>query len=130
MNVTREELDQRVAAGAAFLDDHVPNWHNRVDTDTLAVSQTARCVLGQVWPSGYFGFVRRHSPGSQFDIRHGSEVERLGFGIADDDLFTVEGAGIYTELTEAWRRYIVARRCSEYADHFAVLDATKELANA
>ena len=38
----------RVAAGAAFLDEHRPGWAGRIDLDRLALIDDCDCVLGQL----------------------------------------------------------------------------------
>lgn len=42
-------IADRVALGAAWLDQHYPNWVNAIDLDTLDVSNCTSCVLGQVY---------------------------------------------------------------------------------
>lgn len=38
----------RVEKGAALLDERVPDWFTRVDTDTLDIANGYRCVTAQV----------------------------------------------------------------------------------
>jgi hypothetical protein len=56
--VTREEVDQiaeeeeqshlaRVEAGAAWLDERIPDWYTLIDLEELALLSTCNCVLGQ-----------------------------------------------------------------------------------
>jgi hypothetical protein len=40
---------QDVGAGAALLDDLVPDWYNTVDLETLNMYDPQLCVLGQVF---------------------------------------------------------------------------------
>lgn len=42
-------LVDRVKAGAGWLDEHYPGWHNKVDTFTLTLRNGTSCVLGQVY---------------------------------------------------------------------------------
>ena len=48
------DIDDRVAIGARFLDDTVPNWRALVSLDRLDMSNMHACVLGQLygWPLG------------------------------------------------------------------------------
>lgn len=39
-----------VAAGAEWLDEHEPGWEGRIDLAKLDLSDSCRCVLGQVAP--------------------------------------------------------------------------------
>lgn len=39
---------ERVAAGAAYLDDREPGWWERIDMDRLDMSAECLCVLGQL----------------------------------------------------------------------------------
>ena len=43
---------ERVARGAALLDEKVPGWRERINLDTFAISSCERCILGQVY--GYY----------------------------------------------------------------------------
>lgn len=77
----------RVREGATLLDEMVPDWFRRIDTDTLNLNDGFMCVLGQVggdWIQGLgmvgvrmadafvYGFHVRH-------IDHGTvtEAERM-----------------------------------------------------
>lgn len=40
--------EDRVAAGAALLDEKLPGWHDQIDTETLEMGDECRCVLGQL----------------------------------------------------------------------------------
>lgn len=42
-------IEQRVAKGAAWLDEKYPGWWAKVDIATLAVSSCRKCVLAQVY---------------------------------------------------------------------------------
>jgi hypothetical protein len=48
-------IDERVAAGAAFLDEHDPDWWredvpNAIDLDALRLESGSACILGQRCP--------------------------------------------------------------------------------
>jgi len=48
----------RVKRGAALLDERVPGWADRINTDTLDISHGMRCVTAQVsggsWRNGMY----------------------------------------------------------------------------
>jgi hypothetical protein len=39
---------ERVAAGAAYLDEHQPGWSRFIDLKKLDISSSCRCILGQL----------------------------------------------------------------------------------
>lgn len=43
------EVTDRVARGAAWLDDKYPQWYSKIDLSTLDLSNCTMCVLGQVY---------------------------------------------------------------------------------
>lgn len=47
-SITPAYARQRVRRGATYLDDLDPDWHRRVDPDTLELANGQACVLGQL----------------------------------------------------------------------------------
>jgi len=47
-SITPAFARQRVRRGATYLDDLDPDWHGRVDPDTLELANGQACVLGQL----------------------------------------------------------------------------------
>lgn len=47
--MSEKTVPERVAWGAAWLDDHYPGWHAKIDLSILDISNCTRCVLGQVY---------------------------------------------------------------------------------
>jgi len=47
-SITTAYARQRVRRGATYLDDLDPDWHRRVDPDTLELANGQACVLGQL----------------------------------------------------------------------------------
>jgi hypothetical protein len=93
---------ERVARGAALLDEREPGWAERIDLGRLDVMSECRCVLGQLylreWPDlrlPYLFAVRA------LGIDDTQAEQALGFD--DED-------GEYPELTAEWHRVITARR--------------------
>jgi hypothetical protein len=111
-------IDERVAAGMALLDREVPGWVDRIDLDrldmaaagySLSPGKECGCILAQIdateQPAGI---------GDYFDGR-----DRLALGVdywelsdwSIDHGFNASGES-YRDLTEAWRRVILARRAA------------------
>ncbi len=105
---------ERIARGAAFLDERAPGWRQRIDLEKLELSSCVACVLGQVsanadpygWREVRLGF------GLDFE-----SAEDHGFALSDDEYETVMEAiesaddmDVYDELTSEWRQYIEATR--------------------
>jgi hypothetical protein len=103
-------ITDRVSAGAAWLDEHRPDWWQRIDLDTLDLREPCYCVLGQEYAAevdldghglccnGYQLAVAR------MDDHHPAE---LGFSA---DLHLAESVEFWDQLADAWRELILARR--------------------
>ena len=94
-------IAERVAAGAAWLDEHEPpGWVDRVDPDTLNLGDCWRCVLGQL-------------RGEYFDALDDLGLDEVwgddhGFSLNEDLPYPER----YAELTAAWRDLISTRRAA------------------
>jgi len=128
-------IAERVAAGAAFLDEHDPDWwkadvERAIDLETLALDWPDRCVLGQRCPlevlaayvetdvsdltvfdsgDGYFAYGERLS-GFAEDAEIAHWARDLGF------TFTTDLPGgdrdDWDDLTAEWRKVITERRAA------------------
>ena len=116
---------ERVAAGAAFLDEREPGWCKRIDPDRLDMSAECRCVLGQLttdledpWWSDITAKFGIRSAASTFsdDVRL-CDWE-LGFN-ASLARGRAEQDREYAELGAEWRRVIAERRTRVLAGAFA-----------
>lgn len=111
-------VTEKVALGAAFLDEKLPGWVNRVALDLLNMAGSSRCVLGQLHPDGFWesaialtGYTRPE-PGA-FDHPDGfmgygelrEWAQEHGFYWTDSDVY-------YDELQPAWREFIEARQAA------------------
>lgn len=94
MNEEKYTYLEPVTNGAKLLTEHFgdESWKGRIDPDTLVMSNTCKCVLGQLFGNFYDG------------------VEKLGF---PDDANTSAwgfditlGDGRYDDLQATWRRYL------------------------
>lgn len=99
---TLPSVAERVAAGAAYLDQHQPGWDAQIDLDRLNISSACDCVLGQL----YGQYLRA----PLFDnAESGSDcVDRaapLGFAFHYPDERRSRAA-----LTAAWHELIETRR--------------------
>jgi hypothetical protein len=84
--VAEATIEQRVEAGAAWLDERRPGWWKRTDLDALDIDDCTRCVLAQEW-GDYFkapialddaiarGFDSEYSAGTE---EYALDVKELG----------------------------------------------------
>jgi hypothetical protein len=101
----------RVAEGARYLDDEDPGWYQRVDPETLELSDGRCCVLGQLHGEYRRGLLRTLINASSAP-RASLSPTALGFqcvqgvnpAAQDDD---------YRHLTRAWTAEILRRRFDE-----------------
>jgi hypothetical protein len=117
-------IEQRVAAGAKFLDEHDPDWwradtDRAIDLDALRLQSYDRCILGQRCPLE----ILSQYTGIPVDILgEGDAPEKYdAFGRALSDDFREPGwpqqrgfnawnNGEFDALTAEWRRVITERR--------------------
>ncbi len=107
-----DTIEQRVAAGAAWLDEHEPGWERRIDLATLDLASSCRCVLGQL----FAGKVSAHGSGYFWALDQGLEgTEELGFCAP-----LVEDHRDWPSLDEAWIALIKERfACGLLSDEAA-----------
>jgi hypothetical protein len=124
-------IAERVAKGAAFLDEHDPDWwradvERAIDLKVLALSQTDRCVLGQRCPlevlAGFTGTPIEELSDIDFSEAYDAYAKHLS-GLtsseriqwAHDLGFAVGGSfgeRPWCDLTAEWRRVITERRAA------------------
>ena len=88
-------IAERVARGAALLDQHMPGWENKVNLNILDIGLMDDCILGQCYG--------RYWDGARALKVFGRSSASLGFDAGDNK-------GDYELLTEAWAQLIEARR--------------------
>lgn len=98
----------RVRAGATWLDEHAPDWIDKIDLPTLLMEHGAHCILGQVfddhgpnWINGYEWATDKESG----LLKDDAEIRRLGF-----ELDIEEDYPGYVWLQRRWTQYIQERR--------------------
>ena len=104
-------IEERVAKGAALMDEKVPGWERKIDTASLDMGQCPRCVIGQVLginetlPYLYqmSEFAEKcQSLGLEFGGYDDNGIEDHGFDVSDDD-------DEYAVLGTAWLAEIARR---------------------
>lgn len=109
--ITPDAARQRVARGAAYLDEVDPGWWQRLDAAVLELSHGQSCVLGQL----HGGFERGLSRSAIWNMgsapRASLSPVALGFlcvqGVAE-----AEQERDYVLLNEAWQEEVIQRRPS------------------
>lgn len=102
-------IAERVAAGAALLDEKLPDWWapNRIDLAVLDLSRPCYCVIGQVAPEREYGdAIEAGWLGLTFD-----DAYRYGF-TAVTAAHASDWREVYPKLTAEWRRVITERRAA------------------
>lgn len=99
-----DTIPERVAAGAAFLDEHEPGWDSRIDLERLDLGSSCACVLGQL----YKGFGAGLIATGLLDYEYSRGAD-LGFHWL---VGTTEAAELreIKDLTAEWHHLITERR--------------------
>jgi hypothetical protein len=92
-------IEERVARGAAWLDEQEPGWARQVDLARLALSSPCRCVLGQLYGE-YMDAPLVDVFGNVAGVEHGFNAG----GIDTEAEFVA--------LEARWRRVITERRAA------------------
>lgn len=119
MEISSDIMDQRVALGAAWLDEKRPGWRDQISLTELRMEQCAKCVLGQVfsdfahvyeWGEGYRYALNRLMPSTSgpqsFAVEHGFNLPCLDACEVED--FEVR-EDQWLALRDAWVRLIEGR---------------------
>jgi len=89
-------VQERVEAGASFLDEVHPGWDEKIDLAHLDMSHSYRCILGQLYKHYRAGMM-------ELNITRLTS-KNLGFNSID------ETDSAYHLITVEWRKVITERR--------------------
>lgn len=103
--MSMENARKAVRKGAAVLDKYAdieggffPGWRGRIDLENLDMSNTGKCVLGQL-----FG---EYTDGTEVLGLRWDQARKLAF---DSNAGNYEGNFTYHEAADAWREYLADR---------------------
>lgn len=103
------DVRQRVQAGAAWLDEHVPHgWWWRIDRAQLDMASCAHCILGQIW--GCFTDAPM-SLGQAAD--RGFTITVFGDGAGNLAVDEEARSRQFAELADGWRELIGERLAAD-----------------
>jgi hypothetical protein len=102
-------ITERVAAGAALLDERLPGWADKIDLTRLDLSSDCNCILGQHY-QGHPNPISRFGQVANSLCIPDADCELLGFFCARAEDGTPAGDAEYAALTAEWRAVIAARR--------------------
>lgn len=113
-----QEIAERVAAGARFLDEHDPGWFAGIDLETLDLALGSNCVLGQRQGSYREGAVWLAETAWLAGIADSAStgldlLTRLGFDAGSSNWSEIVAE--YAILTTAWTLEIERRRAADAA---------------
>lgn len=86
---------ERVAAGAAFLNEVLPGWEKKIVLESLDINQWEECILGQL-----FGDFDKGC--DQLGLS-GGKCEKYGFWPAPEDMDAEDAHNLTREWTAAIR---------------------------
>ncbi len=94
-------IAERVARGAAWLDENQPEWLGLIDLGQLRLSSPCRCMLGQLYEDYFF---------ATFDLP--GSAQEFGFNAHVDNAYSAKQEAEYAALEAEWRRVIAERRAA------------------
>lgn len=101
-------IRETVQQGAAFLDQHVPEWAKKIDIYTLNMRDMQNCILGQLfgdWANGLAGF----GNGWNWISEHGFILLYDTANENDLPAYWKLLKERYLALTEMWREEVTKR---------------------
>jgi hypothetical protein len=110
--ITTADVAERVAAGAAFLDQRHPGWWQHIDVGQLNLGSCVRCVLGQLFPNADDPQNSYEDACMALDIGDRDMDADLGFDRYGFPLAEFAPDDSYGALTTEWCRVITERRAA------------------
>lgn len=109
---------ERVAAGAALLDERKPGWYQDIDLNRLDVFYSELCVVGQVYGNYWLGL---HILNLEW-----RDAISNGFFAKPSLIWFLPGGKrlAYDELNVHWRAEITKRRIAHLRREFEAIKAT------
>jgi hypothetical protein len=104
--VTYDVVRERVARGAALLDERSPGWFRTLVPESIDTRYYDQCVLGSLNPEvGYAGVRNELEVEEDLNDIEGTTVW-YGFDVTLDE----DGGESYARLTDTWRNLIAERQ--------------------
>lgn len=115
-------IEDRVAAGAAWLDERIPEWVEQIDLFALRLSDGCRCILGQTfgdYTRAPISGGRQHDEDWDWDWPPEYDRAAAALGFQASEVADSRGRRAIVELVrdreydalqEAWTRLVLGRR--------------------
>jgi hypothetical protein len=107
--ISPEQVRERVRRGAEYLDDVDPEWHRRVDSETLELGDGRHCILGQLHGEFRLGLGRSHLITMSSAPRASLSPVAYGFKCVEN-VPDAWQAYDYELLNEAWKEAVRTRQ--------------------
>jgi hypothetical protein len=107
--ISPEQVRERVQRGAEYLDDVDPEWHRRVDSETLELGDGRHCILGQLHGEFRLGLGRSHLITMSSAPRASLSPVAYGFKCVEN-VPDAWQAYDYELLNEAWKEAVRTRQ--------------------
>ncbi len=106
--ITYDVVRERVARGAALLDEKSPGWWRTLVPESIDVRYGDRCVLGSLNPVlNYYSMLKQLEIEEESDDDGENAAAWYGFNVAGDAEDENES---YARLTDTWRNLIAERQ--------------------
>lgn len=109
-------IEERVQAGATFLDANVPGWWKKIDLEKLDISSPFDCIIGQLYGRCYYGL---EVLGCLLGCCENKD--NLGFALS------VYCKDTYCILTKIWKNLIQQRQNAQSVEHQSIQNEQKSL---
>jgi hypothetical protein len=107
-----QEILLHVYRGARWLDDFLPDWHERIDLTRFDADQERPCIVGQLFGSYQKVFFKHLVPAANDGARH-AWCEAHGF-VLPIRTFANESERTRDAYTQAWMAHVLCRRLFVY----------------